>query len=196
MKEEYDKGLHDLENFEEISNLCESSKDELEVDDFMDSTKKINNFAENLYPKTNKERKIEHNKLIRVILYAIRFGKENKKDICDKDEFIKAIDESLFEQLDEEKYKFILDLQKFHNNCYEINSILSKYNYFLRIFELKNKFRQLSMKEPKKQNLVRQISSFIIEKYNGFQAISIEYARKQRKNFTPIDIIYKPTKQP
>ena len=52
------------------------------------------------------------------------------------------------------------------------------------------------MKEPKKQNLVRQISSFIIEKYNGFQAISIEYARKQRKNFTPIDIICKPTKQP
>ena len=38
--------------------------------------------------------------------------------------------------------------------------------------------------------------SCIIEKYNGFQVISIEYARKQRKNFTPIDIIYSPTKHP
>ena len=30
-----------LKIFEEISNLCESSKDELEVDDFKDSTKKL-----------------------------------------------------------------------------------------------------------------------------------------------------------
>ena len=146
LNEGYDKGLHDLENFEEISNSCEGSIDELEVDDFKDSAKKTNNFAENLFPKPNKGQKIEHNKIIRVILYAIRFGKENKKYICDKDEFKKVIDENLFEQLGEEKYKFILDLQKFHNNCYEINSIFSKYNYFLRIFKSKNKFRQLSMK--------------------------------------------------
>ena len=33
-----------------------------------------------------------------------------------------------------------------------------------------------------------------MEKYNGFQVISIEYARKQRKKFKPINIIYKPTK--
>ena len=50
------------------------------------------------------------------------------------------------------------------------------------------------MKEPKKQNIVRQTSSCLSEKYNGFQIIFIEYARKQRKNFKPIDIIYKPTK--
>ena len=50
------------------------------------------------------------------------------------------------------------------------------------------------MKEPKKQNIVRQLSSCLMEKYNGFQVISIEYARKQRKKFNPINIIYKPTK--
>ena len=33
-----------------------------------------------------------------------------------------------------------------------------------------------------------------MKKYNGFQVISIEYARKQRKKFKPINIIYKPTK--
>ena len=52
------------------------------------------------------------------------------------------------------------------------------------------------MKEPKKQNIVKQISSCITEKYNGFQTISIEFARRERKNFKPIDIIYKPTKSP
>ena len=41
-----------------------------------------------------------------------------------------------------------------------------------------------------------QLSSCIIEKYNGYQTISIEFARKERKNFKPIDIIYKPTKNP
>ena len=81
---------------------------------------------------------------------TLRYDKENKIDICDKNEFKKLIDEKLIDQLDEEKYKFILDLQKFNNNCYEINYLLSKYNYFLRVFELKNKFRYLTMEDKKK----------------------------------------------
>ena len=52
------------------------------------------------------------------------------------------------------------------------------------------------IKEPKKTNFVWQSSSCINKKYNGYQTISIEYARKERKNFKPIDIIYKPTKNP
>ena len=42
------------------------------------------------------------------------------------------------------------------------------------------------MKEPKKQNIVRQLSSCLMEKYNGFQVISIESARKQRKNLNQL----------
>ena len=49
------------------------------------------------------------------------------------------------------------------------------------------------IKEPKKTNFVWQLSSCINKKYNGYQTISIEYARKERKNFNTIDIIYKPT---
>ena len=45
------------------------------------------------------------------------------------------------------------------------------------------------MKEPKKQKIVRQTSSCLSKKYNCFQVISIEYARKQRKNFKRIDVI-------
>ena len=87
----------------------------------------------------------------------------------------------MIEQLEEEKFKFIRDLQEFNNMCYEISLILSKHNYFLRIFELKDKYRQLLMKEPKKLNIVRQLSSCLIEKHNGFQVISIEFGRKQKK---------------
>ena len=59
-------------------------------------------------------------------MYALRYDKENKIDIWDKNEFKKLIDEKLIDQLDEEKYKFVLDLQKFNNNCYRINYLLSK----------------------------------------------------------------------
>ena len=48
------------------------------------------------------------------------------------------------------KYDFILDLQNFNNNCYEINSFPPKYRLFLRVFELRSKFRHLTLKEPKK----------------------------------------------
>ena len=78
--------------------------------------------------------------------------------------------------------------------CYEINSILSKYNYFLRGFELKNKYCRFSVKDKSKQKIVRQLSSCLIEKYSGFRVITIEFERKQRKLFRPIDIIYRPTK--
>ena len=75
-----------------------------------------------------------------------------------------------------------------------MNCFLSEFNYFLRVFELKNKSRHLTIKEPRKQNIVREISSWITENYNGFQAIFIEFARKKKKKFKLIDIIYKPTK--
>ena len=180
LKEEYERGLEDIENFDEISNLCESSEEELEIDDFKNAKEKIENFNETLFPKTNNEN-IENNRLITVLLLAIRFDKVGKTNVCNFEEFKESIDSNLIEQLEEGKFKFILDLQKFNNICYEINLILLKYNYFLRIFEVKDKYRQLSMKEPKKRNIVRQISSCLIEKYNGFHVILIEFDRKQKK---------------
>ena len=51
-------------------------------------------------------------------------------------------------------------------------------------------------KSKKKQYLVRQLSSCINEKYNGFHVISIEYSKKLRTKFKPINIIYKPIKSP
>ena len=125
----------------------------------------------------------------------MRFDKRELKDTCNDEAFEKIIDKDLFEKLiKSQKFKFIIDLQKLHNLCYEINSILSKHNYFLRVFELKNKFRQLSIKDKSKQKIVIQLSSCLTEKYSGFTVISIEYKKKQRKLFKPIDIIYKPTK--
>ena len=56
------------------------------------------------YQKTKLDEEIEPNDFIRIISYAIRYDKENKTDVCNKNEFKKkTIDEKLIEQLDEEK---------------------------------------------------------------------------------------------
>ena len=46
------------------------------------------------------------------------------------------------------------------------------------------------------KKILRQLSSWINKKYNGFHIISIEYSKKLRKKFKPINIIYEPVKSP
>ena len=84
LKAEYHRGLEDVENFDKISNLCE----------------KVKYFGDTLLPKTKPDEEIEHYDFIRIILYALRYDKENKTDICDKNDFRKVIDEILIDHLD------------------------------------------------------------------------------------------------
>ena len=61
---------------------------------------------------------------MRAILYTIRYEKNNKTNICTQKEFGKIIDKKLIDELDKNKYKLEIDLQKFNNDCYEINCFL------------------------------------------------------------------------
>ena len=206
LKDAYNEGLEDIENFDEVSNLCEGSEKEFEIDNYKDFEVDTPKFNETLFPRVDTEDQKVHNQFSCAILYALWFDKTGFKDQCHKKEFEESIDKSLIEKLIEEstnkdviaklihKFKFIIDLQKFQNMCYETNSILSKYSYFLRVFKLKNKYRQFSVKDKNKQKIVRQLSSCLIEKFSGFRVNSIEFERKQRKSFKPIDIIYKLTR--
>ena len=132
-----------------------------------------------LFPKESENQ----NQFCQVVLYAIKFAINRTKNICNQEDFEKAIDKDLIKEINQpEKSKFIIELQSFFNMCYEINMILSKFGYFLRVFELKNKFRHLSMKEKNQWKIIRQLSSCLIE-YNGFTIISIEYKKKTKKKF-------------
>ena len=112
----------------------------------------------------------------------MRFDKENSKDVCTQQDFEKIIDKSAIEQIYQpEKFPFIIDLEAFMSLCYELNMILSSYGYFLRAFELKKKFCHLSVKSKDNQKIVRQLSSCLIEKFNGFTIISIEYQKKNKE---------------
>ena len=77
--------------------------------------------------------------------------------------------------------------------CYEINCILSKYGYFLRIFELQNKYRRLTVKNKNEQKIDNYLA--VLSK-NIVVLLKLHMnKKKQRKLFKPIDIIYKPTKR-
>ena len=106
LKEEYGTGLEDIENFEEISNLCKGSEDELEIDDFKNAKEKIVSFNEMLFPNTHDK----NNRLINVLLLVIRFDKVGKTNVCDQNEFKENIDSNLIKVLNEGNFTFILDL--------------------------------------------------------------------------------------
>ena len=46
LKDSYDEGLEDIENFDEVSNLCEGSEDESEIDNFKNFEVDIEKFKE------------------------------------------------------------------------------------------------------------------------------------------------------
>ena len=79
------------------------------------------------------------------MLYAVRFAVKQKRDVCGDDEF-KEANEKIFEKFDRDKFELELDKEKFNQQCLDINEILSKEGYFLRVYELKKKFRELRLK--------------------------------------------------
>ena len=121
---------------------------------------------------------------------------ENKTDICDiltlkQNETLSQI----LDQLSSENLNFSLDLQEFERVCYQINEILIEHNFFPCVFEQKNKYRNILLKQPEKQTQIKQLASCLMQKYNGFQVIKTSFSKRDRRNFEPIDIIYIPTKK-
>ena len=63
------------------------------------------------------------------------------------------------------------------------------------MFEFKQKFHCLIKQDPEKKNVLRELSGCIIEKFNGFATVRLEFERKLRQKMSPVDIIYKPVKK-
>ena len=186
------EALQGIDQFDEISNLNDDSENEMEVGDFKGSQDDVEKFNETLFPNESENQ----NQFCQVILLALKLKISGTKNTCNIKDFEKVIDKNLIKESNHlEKFKFIIAQQYSFNICYEINMILAKFGYFLRVYELKKKYRHLTIKKSDQQKIVRQLYSCLIEKYNGFTVVSIEYQRKERKMFEPVDIIYKPTKK-
>ena len=107
------------------------------------------------------------------------------------------IGKNLFDDLKAMENNLVLDLDysNFEKTSYLANDLVMKNDYFLRIYELKEKFTQINHKTSKKKSIIREVSSCVKQRFNGFNVLSIEYNKKIRKKFVSIDIIYKPVKK-
>ena len=199
LKEGYGKIIVDFQKID-VSNVCKTSEEgiDVETDEFKVTEKTKEKVKETLFPVStdNDDDENNYNSFVNALFFAIRFNIEQKTDLRSSDELNESVDNNLFIQLNQEKFNIILDYQKFNNQCHEVNMLLAKHGYFLRVFELKDKFHHLALRHSKKQNIFRQLFSSKNEKYNGFHAISIEYSKKLRKKIKPIIINYKPVKPP
>ena len=180
----FDQEPHNYVNDENLS--------EEVFDDFNNFEEKIERFKKSLvFPKEQDE-----NSFFYSILYAIRYHLTEKLDLVSEDYFTLNNSLKIYEELYAVKDVLKLDLKisSFEDQCYIVNHILNKNNLFLRVYEQKDKFRYITNTKEDKRNIVREISSCVKEKFNGFIIVRVDFDRGIQKNFTPIDIVYKPVK--
>ena len=92
LRETYNETIEYIENFDEISNLCDGSEDEIEIDDFKNFELEIKKFNESLFPRVDNENEKVENQFCKVVLYALRFDKRELKDTCNNEDFEKIIE--------------------------------------------------------------------------------------------------------
>ena len=189
--------LADLDYDQEANNYVSNSEitDQPRIDEFDGFKSRVEKFKNTLiFPQgLNNE-----NSFFYSILYAIGYNFKKKSDRVDDDEQIKVdIGDEIYNKIYPLKdfLKLDLDIVTFENQCPTINQILTENNLFLRVFELKDKFRYISQNTAEKKNIIRELSTCITERFNGFNIVRIEFDHKIRRNFLPIDIIYKPVKK-
>ena len=77
--------------------------------------------------------------------------------------------------------------------CFLVNTVLAKYNFFLKFFEQRDIYRfQIKKKVESKNTVRRNLSSSVLEKFNGYEIIRHELACQEKREFVPIDIVYEP----
>ena len=142
----------ELEN--DVINFCKNSVSELpEVDDFENSSKKINKTKESLLIPNGQNSNNSNGLVFYLIGYAVSFLKFGKIDTCGHKKIEETIGSDLYNQLSNNKEYLQLDLdyQRLEKICFQINKILSRHDYFLRIFESKKKINNLIKKKQKKK---------------------------------------------
>ena len=75
-----------------------------------------------------------------------------------------------------------------------MNELLAKFDYFLRCYKRRNKFRyQLRQRLKTKNEMRAELSACVIQKFNGYHLSRANLKYSEKKNLLPIDIVDKPT---
>ena len=143
---------------------------------------KLEKFKQTFFPFDIAPQPLTYKKALQ---YAVRFFNHDEKDECEH------FENNIANQFDDD-LKIELDLNKFENTCYHINDLLSQENFFLRVYEIKNNYREIRLKTTEKTKIEKKLFSCLKIKFNGFEIISRLFNTKARRKFYPIDILYQP----
>ena len=158
---------------QERNNYCDENEiRDLEIGNFKDYKSKIENFVKTLIGPQGLN---NDDSFFYSILFATRYQLSGKVEPCDDEQLKIDIGAEIFNEIYPLKsmMKLKLDILHFENQCLKINQILNENNLFWHIFELKEKFRCLIKQDSEKKNIIRDLSSCIIEKFNGFNNVRI-----------------------
>ena len=118
-----------------------------------------------------------------------------KSKIINKNKIVEVLGEDLSNNLLEIKCHIKLEWTRFgyFDRCFLANQVLAKYNFFLKFFERRDMFRIFIRKKVQEKNEVtRNRSSSVIEKFNGYEMIRQDLANNERVDIEPINIVYEP----
>ena len=155
----YNDAMPDIENIEDIDDLEArhyfDSDEEEELHEFPNFEAKVKLFRESLLCPHGLE---NPDSFFYAILYAIRHKFTEKVD-KDEDSLTQDVGLALFHDLFQIKSLLRLDgedVLNFENQCFQINTILSRHNLFLRVFELKDKFRYVIKQNNEQKKLLKK----------------------------------------
>ena len=173
----------DFDYSQEANNCCPDNYDPSEeiIDEIKVSAKKVEDFKRTLLIPQGFE---NIDSFHYAVLHAIRYQLKNKKIECQNhDELKKYIDKNkLYDALSaaKEKLRLNLDIQNFENQRFLVDDLLNKYGLFLRVYDLKEKFRYLIKQDSEKKTILGELSSCIVEKFNEFNIVHVEFSKKLR----------------
>ena len=172
--------------------IGQTNFDKVEFDEFNNVKERADKFRS----KCLTIEKVSKDSFYNTVLLALIFKIGNKRgflideNVIGKKRFdsLKKIKDSL---------RLSLCLTTFEQQCYEVNDLIIEKTLFLRVHETRNKFCYLIHKPPAGKNqVVRNLSSCVIQKYNDYQVVKIEKKYDVKRKFEPIDIVYDPLQNP
>ena len=93
-----------------------------------------------------------------------------------------------------EKIKLDRTLFRYYDRCFAVNDVLAKHGFFLKFFERRDMLRFLVHKKVTRKNeITRKLLGLVTEKFDGYETIKDNLARKEKMDFTPLDIVHELT---
>ena len=167
--------------------------DDVEFHDFSNYKKKAADFKKKLLCFSLED---EPNLFFSSVIYALSYLQKNEKP-ADFPSAIQIVGQDRFLKLNQIEKEIMLDYTQFgfFDRCMKLNELLAReFGCFLRFYERRNKFRyQLRQKLKTKNEVKAELSSCVLQKFNGYDLLRVELALDKRKNLLPVDIVYEPT---